>query len=150
VRSLHAELDYSKKDATRHIVQNNLCSDTLRKKLLRNLEGVRKNKPILNSEVGSIRSIMSRMSKTSARASQAPDAYGAAQGRLSKIEEQEIENMGPYKCECCQKDVEEEADIGMAQEISKQLACEDNLKKAYNDFRIRKGLDPVIFSEQVS
>ena len=69
VRSLHAEIDYSKKDATRHIVQANLSSDVLRKKLLRNLEGVRKNKPILNSEAGSVKSVLSRISKASARAS---------------------------------------------------------------------------------
>jgi len=50
-RSLHAELDYTRKDATRHIVTS--ISGTrevlLREKLLRNLEGVRKNKPILRS-----------------------------------------------------------------------------------------------------
>lgn len=69
MRSLHAEIDYSKKDATRHIVQP-ASSDTLRKKLLRNLEGVRKNKPILNSEAGSVKSVFSRISKASARTSQ--------------------------------------------------------------------------------
>ena len=58
-RSLHAELDYTRKDATRHIVTaiSGTQEDRLRMKLLRNLEGVRKNKPILKSEVGSLQSI---------------------------------------------------------------------------------------------
>lgn len=54
VRSVHAEIDYTKKNATRHIVTGQLSGDKLRSKLLRNLEGVRKNKPILNSDAGSI------------------------------------------------------------------------------------------------
>ena len=68
MRSVHAELDYSRKDATRHIVQKNPAS--LRQKLLRNLEGVRKNKAILKSEISSLHSIRSRVSKVSGRASQ--------------------------------------------------------------------------------
>ena len=55
-------------------------------KLLRNLECVRKNKPLIRSEVGSFKSIKSRMSNISARASQAPNA-GLNNGRLSKIDE---------------------------------------------------------------
>ena len=68
-RSLVAELDYTKKDATRHIMTNTGTSgDKLRQKLLRNLEGVRKNKPILKSEASVGKSsIRSRMSNISAR-----------------------------------------------------------------------------------
>ena len=69
IRSLHAEIDYTKKDATRHIVQAKPTGDRLRQKLLRNLEGIRKGKPILSSEAGSFKSTMSRISKASARPS---------------------------------------------------------------------------------
>jgi len=90
-RSLVAELDYSKKDATRHIVTSTGTSgDKLRQKLLRNLEGVRKNKPILKSEASVARSIRSRQSNISARQSQALSPRNAlvdAAGRLSKIDE---------------------------------------------------------------
>ena len=127
MRSLHAELDYTKKDATRHIVQAQ-SNETLRKKLLRNLEGVRKNKPILNSDAGSIRSVLSKISKHSARASQAGKAADLNGGRLSKIEEQEIEQLGAFKCEVTGVDVEDEADISMAQDVSKQLCVEENLQ----------------------
>ena len=72
-RSLHAEIDYSRKDATRHIVQSLEGSVTkkqrLRQKILRNLEGVRKDRAILPSELGSVRSIRSRFSNISARQS---------------------------------------------------------------------------------
>jgi len=64
-RSLHAELDYSKKDAVRHIVKPmaNGSSDTLRQKLLKNLDCVKKNKPLAQSEIRSnIQSIRSRFS----------------------------------------------------------------------------------------
>jgi len=66
-RSLTAEIDYSKKDASRFIVQTNKL---LRAKLLQNLEGVKKNKPLLQSEIGSVKTLRSRTSNVSARASQ--------------------------------------------------------------------------------
>ena len=109
---------------------------------MRNLEGVRKNKPILNSEAGSIKSMMSRISKaTTTRASQ------PAQGQLTKIEEQELENQGAFKCEVTGKDVEDEADISMALETSKILHTEDNLQKAYNDYRFKNNLDYIDFKD---
>ena len=83
MRSVHAELDYSRKDATRHIVQKNPAS--LRQKLLRNLEGVRKNKAILKSEISSLHSIRSRVSKVSGRLSQTQGAL--QQPVLAQIQE---------------------------------------------------------------
>ena len=54
-RSLHAELDYTKKDAVRHIVKSSgqQCGESLRLKLLRNLDAVKKNKPLAQSEIRS-------------------------------------------------------------------------------------------------
>ena len=54
--------------------------------------------------------------------------------------------MGQFKCEVTGVEVEDEADIAMAQEISKQLCIEENLQKAYNRFRMKKDLEPVDFS----
>ena len=71
-RSIHTELDYSKKDATRHIVQGKSNPAKLRLKLLRNLEGVRKNIAIEASQATtSLYSMRSRMTNATARASQA-------------------------------------------------------------------------------
>lgn len=72
-RSVHAEQDYRKKDAVRHIVADaasqkrggaNQMNDGNLKlmKLLTNLECVRKGKPMLKSEIGSIYSRKSRIS----------------------------------------------------------------------------------------
>lgn len=91
---------------------------------MRNLEGVRKNKPILNSEAGSYTSVISRISKASARK---PGDIGANNGRLSRIEELEFESQGPYRCENCQNEVDDEEDITMALNISKNLRSEKNL-----------------------
>ena len=72
-RSLAAEIDYSRKDATRHIVQRlggaGGKDSQLRQRLLRNLENVRKNKPLLKSEVGTVNTMRSRVTNASARAS---------------------------------------------------------------------------------
>ena len=43
--------------------------------------------------------------------------------------------------------MEDEADIAMAQEISKQLCVEENLQKAFNKYRVAKDLEPVDFSD---
>ena len=98
---MHAEIDYTRKDATRHIVQGSASKDpkTLRMKLLRNLDSVRKNKPLIKSEVGSIKSIKSRTSNISARASQAQAPEQNA-GRLSKIDEA-ADGEKDIRCECC-------------------------------------------------
>ena len=71
-RSVHAEQDYRKKDAVRHIVADaasqkrgtNQMNDGNLKlmKLLTNLECVRKGKPMLKSEIGSVYSRKSRIS----------------------------------------------------------------------------------------
>lgn len=136
-RSLHAEIDYSRKDATRHIVTPSQGSNTssLRQKLLRNLEGVRKNKPILRSEMGSIKSIQSRQSNLSGRASMANVSPMNNEGRLSKIEEAEGE---PRKCDTCQNEITEEEDLAMCEDISRNIAGEEHVKVAYNEFRRRK------------
>ena len=69
-RSIHTEMDYSKKDATRHIVQGKQNPAKLRLKLLRNLEGVRKNIAIEASKATtSLYSMRSRMTNSTARAS---------------------------------------------------------------------------------
>ena len=144
-----AELDYTKKDATRHIVTNTGTSgDKLRQKLLRNLEGVRKNKPILKSEASVAKSIRSRMSNMSARQSQAQSPRNAlidAAGRLSKIDEQDAEMVS--KCQACCKEIVEEEDMAMCDEISKNLCNEEGMKVAYNDFRRKKDLEPIDFSD---
>ena len=124
-RSLCAEIDYTKKDATRHIVstQGQGSGDKLRQKLLRNLEGVRKNKPILKSEASVIKSIRSRASNVTARQSQAAQIAATLDaGRLSKISEIDGENKdGTQKCEACTNCIAEDDDIAMCDEISKQL-----------------------------
>ena len=48
----------------------------------------------------------------------------------------------------CQKDIVEEDDILMCQEISKSLSVEPNLQKAYNDFRKKKELHALDFNEK--
>ena len=154
-RSLVAELDYTKKDATRHIVTNTGTSgDKLRQRLLRNLEGVRKNKPILKSEASVGKSsIRSRMSNMSARQSQAQSPRNIinaslidAAGRLSKIEEQQDGEIG--KCQACLKEILEEEDMAMCDEISRNLVNEIEMKVAYNDFRRKRDLEPIDFSNE--
>jgi hypothetical protein len=118
-RSLHAEHDYTRKDATRHIVTATAGTrdDRLRMKLLRNLEGVRKNKPICKSEVGSVQSMRSRFSKASAKNSQTPG--GANDGRLTRIEENDGENHSGAHCEACNRENITEEDQLMNEDISK-------------------------------
>ena len=134
---MHAEIDYSKKDATRHIVTPSQGSNTasLRQKLLRNLEGVRKNKPILKSDIGSKISIRSHKSNLSGRASLTSPTKN--DGRLSKIEEAEGE---PRCCDACKNEIVEEEDLAMCEDISKNIANEEHVKTAYNEFRRRKDL----------
>lgn len=69
---------------------------------------------MLNSEAGSVKSILSRMSKASARVSVAGKANAETDGALAKIEEQEV-----LTCEVCKIDIVEDEDILMIQEISK-------------------------------
>ena len=115
-RSIVTELDYSKKDATRHIVATKNGGDTLRQKLLRNLESVKKNKPLLKSEVGSyLSATQSRYSKMSARTSQAPNKND---GRLARIEEGEDGEAATLCCEACAKFIVNEDDLAMNEEIS--------------------------------
>ena len=140
-RSIVTELDYSKKDATRHIVAAKNGGDTLRQKLLRNLESVKKNKPLLKSEVGSyLSATQSRYSKMSARTSQAPNKND---GRLARIEEGEDGEAATLCCEACAKFIVNEDDLAMNEEISKQAAEEANIKKAYAEFRNVRGMAPV-------
>lgn len=143
-RSVVTELDYSKKDATRHIVANRSGSkgDSLRQKLLRNLESVKKNKPLLKSEnSGSQLSAQSRYSKVSARISKA--GRNQNDGRLTRIEEADDGEAANMRCEACAKDVVNEEDMSMNEEITKQAPEEANIKKAYAEFRNVKGLAPV-------
>ena len=80
-RSIRTELDYTKKDASRHIVKDKMNPATLRQRLLRNLEGVRKNIAIQPSMASSsMNSIRSRLTNVTARASQANKAVDAATG----------------------------------------------------------------------
>ena len=130
-RSIHAELDYTKKDASRHIVSehkvNSLGRLNLRERLLRNLEGVRKNKPILRSDLPSNRSHRSNISRVSkvsksvvkdgGAALTQPDetAEDANNGRLTRIDED-----APTCCEVTGKELDDE-DLGMCEDISKQM-----------------------------
>lgn len=120
MRSIHTEMDYSKKDATRHIVANKGAGskgDSLRQKLLRNLESVRKNKPLLKSETGgSHLSVKSKYSKLSARMSQACGNTNMNDGRLTRIDEDGNETIA--KCEACAKEVTADEDLAMNQDIT--------------------------------
>ena len=115
-------------------------------KLLRNLEGVRKNKPILKSEVGSLQSIRSRLSRASAKNSHTQTPSGTNDGRLTRIEEIDGENPRGAHCEACNRENITEEDQVMNQDISKQISEEDNIKTAYNEFRNKKGLKPIDFT----
>ena len=130
-RSVHTELDYKRKDASRHIVQGKSNPVSLRQRLLRNLEGVRKNKPILKSEVGSVHSMRSRMSTISTR----------QQNQLAKIDEADREN-----CEICSNEIAEEEDAMLNEEINRSLIEEENVKTAYNEFRKKRGLAAIDFT----
>ena len=80
-RSIRTELDYTKKDASRHIVKDKMNPAKLRQRLLRNLEGVRKNVAIQPSMASSsMNSIRSRLTNVTARASQANKAVDTATG----------------------------------------------------------------------
>ena len=108
-RSVIGEHDYTRKDATRHIVQGKANPSKLRMKLLRNLEGVRKNQAIAKSEISSMHSIRSRVSKASTRVSVAPS--------LAKVDEADQENA---KVGCCEvtKQIIEEEDMAINEDIS--------------------------------
>lgn len=149
-RSLHAELDYTRKDATRHIVTNTTGTREvlLREKLLRNLEGVRKNKPILKSEIGSIKSIRSRASNASARNAQAP--IDTNDGRLTSIEENDGENLNERNCEACRKQIVNQEDYTLNEDISKQILEEENVKNAYIDYRNKKGMTAIDFKATIN
>ena len=129
-RSIHAELDYTKKDATRHIVAEGIGNSqkkaTLRERLMRHLEGVRKNKPILRSDYASNRSHRSNVSRKSqtsrvstAAAAQAavnPEDEAAGEnndGRLTRIEEAEA-----TYCEVKGTQLDEE-DLALCDDIAK-------------------------------
>ena len=157
---MHAELDYSKKDAVRHIVKGGgtLGQDTLRLRLLRNLEGVRKNKPIAQSEVGSkILSLRSRASNVSARGSVAHAGHRGVtslnDGRLTKIDEISPNVTGKaisnFCCEACPNNSEaiSEDDLVINEDVSKTMMEEENLQTAYNEFRNRKGLSMIDFKD---
>ena len=95
-------------------------------KLLRNLEGVRKNRPLAKSEVGStIASLKSRASNYSARVSTThagPVATSMNNGRLSKIDESPGDGKYGY-CEVCpnnEKEITEEDSV-VNEEISKSV-----------------------------
>ena len=96
-RSLAAELDYTKKDASRHIVQAEATNrqQRLRERLLKNLDGIRLgNAAIAKSAIGSTRqSYISgrsmRSRRTSAGAENAPDR--ASQPFMEKIQEDQRE-----------------------------------------------------------
>lgn len=133
---MHTEIDYTRKDATRHIVQGKSNPASLRQKLLRNLEGVRKNKPILQSEVSSLRSRVSRTTRATRTQAQNEDAG------LAKIDE----TVCLASCEVCQKDITDEEDLALNDEINQGLQDEDNVKNAYNAFRKKRGLQAVDFA----
>ena len=136
-RSVHAEIDYKTKTATRHIVQKSNPA-SLRQKLLRNLEGVRKNKPILKSEISSMQqSIRSRLTNVSAR----KNAAGNGEQPLAKIDEACLGS-----CEICCREIADEEDMALNEEISQNLVEEDNVKNAYNAFRKKRGLAPIDFN----
>ena len=98
VRTVHTELDYTKKDATRHIVLEK-DSDTLRARVLRNLECVRAGKQILNSE----KSLLAQsIASTNARLDRA-----RARKDMEGIEE-EVELLA--QCEVCETVIDNEID----------------------------------------
>ena len=98
----------------------------MRQRLLRNLEGVRRNKPILKSEISSIRSRLTAVStykKQDGRGGQSPAA-------LARIDE------GNYECcEICSNEIADEEDLALNEEINRNLSEEENVKNAYNAFR---------------
>ena len=93
-RSLCAEIDYTKKDAAQHIVQNeaNSRKQKLKDRILKNLEGVRTGQAsIVKSQIGSTRSShATQMSIGSARrASQVHESIvqRASKPNMEKIHE---------------------------------------------------------------
>lgn len=97
---------------------------------------MRKNKPILKSEMSSVHSLRSRISTVSAR-----HQPQLVDGRLSKIDEAEREN-----CEICSNEIADEEDLALNEEINRTLAEEANVKTAYNEFRKKRGLTAIDFS----
>ena len=99
-------------------------------KLLRNLDGVRKNRPLAKSEIGStMASLKSRASNFSARSSAVaagragPLVSSLHDGRLSKIDETTGEAGKAGFCEACpNKDKEiSEDDMTVNEDISKSV-----------------------------
>ena len=90
-RSVRQEIDYSRKDAARNIVKD--ASDkrkaVLRERLLRHMEGVRTGQAIPKSQYGSsYRSVTLRSEQTSASRAADLSSIAKAEGRLSKIAEE--------------------------------------------------------------
>ena len=114
-------------------------------RLLRNLESVRKNKPLAQSEIRStIQSLKSRASNMSARSGLKGPAAASSLidgTRLAKIEESPGENSALLLqnegenmacCECCQKRENKvvfisEEDMVICQDVSKPVAEDENL-----------------------
>ena len=104
--------------------------------MLRNLEGVRRNKPILKSEVSSIRSRLTAVSTCKKQ-----NVGGDKSATLAQIEE------GSYECcEICSNEIVDDEDLALNEEINRNLYEEENVKASYNEFRTKRGLAPIDFS----
>jgi len=140
-RNMATEIDYSKKDASRHIVvETHDDKNSLRARVLRNLECVRAGKQILASEKSlisqSIASTNARLYRARAKKAQADD--------LDQVAEEE--DWVP-QCEVCETEIDNQYDLGLCDKISMQIASEQNLQIAYNQYRVEKGLEPVNWDE---
>lgn len=137
IRSVKGEIDYSKKEGARSIVAQPQTGDnSLRAKILRNLECVRQGKNILPSE----KSMMAQsIASTNARLQRA--RANKVNMALPGVEEEPL-----ACCDVTETPLDEEC-IAINERISSQINYEPRLQLAYNSYRVNKGLDPINFEE---